>query len=57
MVPQNVGRRMPTKFQVVNIRTQQIMGSYTTAQRARNKRDQLDLQHGSYAFTVKAIYF
>ena len=47
---------MPTKFQVINIKTKAVVASFTVAQRARNLRDRLDLQHGSYAFTVKAIY-
>jgi len=47
---------MPVSYQVINIRTKQVVRQFTAAQPARNLRDRLDLQHGSIIHVVRPIY-
>ncbi len=47
---------MPTSYLVINIKTQQVVRRFSTAQQARNLRSQLDLQTRGFNFTVRAIY-
>ena len=43
------------KYQVVDRKTGKVCGTYTSAQRARNRRDQLDLAYGAIRYCVKTV--
>ena len=43
------------KYQVIDTQTKKVCGTYSSAQRARNRRDQLDLQHGAIRYRVKQV--
>jgi len=40
-------------YQVIDTKTQQVIGTYATAQRARNRRDALDKAYGAVRYTVR----
>ena len=40
-------------YQVIDSRTQQVVGTFKNKQAARNKRDRLDLQHGAVRYSVR----
>lgn len=42
-------------FQVINTKTQQVVGTYSTKQRARNARDKKDNAYGAYVHSVREI--
>lgn len=42
-------------YQVINIRTKEIIGTYKTLKRARNKADKKDLEYGAINYTVKGL--
>lgn len=46
---------MSTKWQVIERGSNRIMGIYSTAKRARNKRDKLDLEYGAVKYYVIEI--
>ena len=41
------------KYQVIDRKTGAVVGEYTSKQRARNRRDTLDLQYGAVRYFVK----
>lgn len=43
---------MNTTYQVIDIRTKQVVGTFKNKQAARNKRDRLDLEYGAVRYTV-----
>ena len=43
------------KFQVIDRQTNQVMGTYASRKRARNKADRLDLEYGAYRYYVKQV--
>jgi len=43
------------KYQVVNTRTGQIVGTYTSKNRARNTVDRKDNEYGAYVHSIKVI--
>jgi hypothetical protein len=43
------------KFQVWNTRTNTLIGTYSTKNRARNKREKMDLIYGCYAHSIKEV--
>ena len=42
-------------YQVTNIKTGAVMGTYKTLGRATGRRDKLDNEYGGYAYTVNKI--
>lgn len=44
-----------SKYQVIDTKTQQVVGTYTNKQRARNRRDALDLQYGAIRYRVQEV--
>lgn len=42
-------------YQVINVKTQQIVGTYNSKQRARNARDKKDTAYGACVHTVREI--
>lgn len=44
---------MGTLYQVIDGRTQQVVGNFTKKQAARNKRDRLDTAHGACRYSVR----
>lgn len=42
-------------FKVIDKQTQQVMGTYATRNRARNKADKLDMEYGAYRYYVKEV--
>jgi hypothetical protein len=40
-------------YQVIDSKTQQVVGSFKSANAARAKRDRLDAQYGAVRFTVR----
>ena len=47
-----------TTYQLIDTQTGKILGTYGYAQRnrARNRADKLDLQHGAVRYIVKPIF-
>ena len=43
------------KYQVIDSRTGQVVGTYANKQRARNRRDALDLQYGAVRYSVREV--
>ena len=43
------------KFQVVDVRTKEIKGVYSTRRRASKRADSLDLEYGAIGYYVKRI--
>lgn len=44
-----------TKYQVIEIGTGRVMGTYKSLRRARNVSDKLDLEYGCIHYGVKAV--
>ena len=44
-----------TRFQVVNIRTGEVVGTYGSRKRASTARDKKDNAYGGYAHTVREV--
>lgn len=44
-----------TSYQVINRRTNQVFGTYTSLSRARAARDKRDLAYGAAVHVVKAV--
>lgn len=42
-------------YQVIELKTGFVIGTYSTRKRARNKADKLDNAYGAYAYTVRSI--
>lgn len=42
-------------YQVVDTRTAQVVGTFKNKQRARNKRDRLDLAYGAVRHFVREV--
>ena len=42
-------------FQVVNTRTRQVVGTYSSKQRARNTRDRKDSEYGAVVHRVMEV--
>ena len=49
---------MDTKYQLIDTKTQKVMGVYSYAQRnrARARRDKLDLEYGAIRYILKPIF-
>ena len=43
------------KYQVVDTQTGKVCGTYQNAQRARSRRDELDLRYGAIRYRVKTV--
>tara|TARA_R100000734_G_C3245744_1_gene48932 strand:- start:180 stop:338 length:159 start_codon:yes stop_codon:yes gene_type:complete len=43
------------KYQVIFKQDKSIIGTYSTRKRANTKRNKLDNEYGSYAYSVQAI--
>jgi hypothetical protein len=43
------------QYQVIDQQTKQVMGTYQSRSRARNKADQLDMQYGAIRYYVRTI--
>ena len=44
-----------TKYQVIFKQDKSIVGTYSTRRRASNKKNKLDNDYGSYAYSVQTI--
>lgn len=42
-------------YQVIDTRTQQLVGSFKSKQAARNKRDRLDQAYGAVRYAVREV--
>ena len=42
-------------YQVIDRQTNNLMGTYSTSKRARNRADKLDLAYGSYRYKVICV--
>lgn len=42
-------------YQVIDTRTQTVVGTFKSKQAARNKRDRLDLAYGAVRYTVREV--
>lgn len=43
------------KYQVIDRHTGQVVGTYASKQRARNRREALDLQYGAIRYSVREV--
>lgn len=52
------GGPYPIRYELVDGRTGQVLGTYTYAQRnrGRNRRDKLDLEHGSCRYVMRPVW-
>lgn len=46
---------MHATYQVIDTRTQQVVGTFKNKQSARNKRDRLDLAYGAVRYSVREV--
>jgi hypothetical protein len=46
---------MMAKFQVIDRRTGQVVGTFKSKQAARSKRDRLDLAYGAVRYMVREV--
>ena len=46
---------METRYQVIDVRTQQVVGTFKNKRAARSKRDSLDLAYGAVRYTVREV--
>ena len=44
-----------TAYQVIDNRTQQVVGTFKKKQAARNKRDRLDMAYGAVRYSVREV--
>ena len=42
-------------YRVIDIQTNQVMGTYKTLRRATTRADRLDLEHGAVRYIVQAV--
>jgi len=54
--PQRNNIMSATRYDVIDIKTQKVVGTYATRVRARRAADKKDLAYGAIRYIVKAIY-
>jgi hypothetical protein len=43
------------KYQVVDRKTNKVVGTYSSKVRARSKADKLDLEYGAYRYSTRIV--
>jgi len=46
---------MNTQYQVIDTRTQAVVGTFTTRKAASRKADRLDAQYGAVRYSVRSV--
>ena len=51
----HTNRKMKMKFNLINIRTQAVVGTYSTKKRARAALDRKDNEYGAYVHRIVEV--